>query len=106
LKSSVASRLVRTFLTTAFTGCLLLSPSAAWAICGDGDVEETEECDDANSIDDDCCSNDCKAAEVESFCTDGNDCTFDFCDGSGFCSSFPNQQAECDDGNACTVGDF
>jgi hypothetical protein len=106
LKSSVASRLIRAFLTTAFAGCLLLSPSAAWAVCGDGDVEETEECDDANSIDDDCCSNECKAAQVESFCTDGNQCTFDFCDGSGFCTSFPNQQAECDDGNACTVGDF
>jgi hypothetical protein len=106
LKPIVASRLARLVLAASFASLVAFAPTAAWAICGDGEIEETEECDDANSIDDDCCSNECKAAEVESFCTDGNPCTFDFCDGSGFCSTFPNQQAECDDGNACTVGDF
>ncbi len=106
MKLPNASRFSRIFLSAAFAGVLALAPTAAWAICGDGNIEVGEECDDGNTLPNDCCDAECQLDQVESFCTDGNQCTFDFCDGQGNCLSFPNQGAECDDGNSCSVGDF
>jgi cysteine-rich repeat protein len=68
-------------LAGAFGGC---SDDDGDPICGDGVREGTEECDDANAIDDDECANDCMLNGV---CGDG--------------TTDPGE--ECDDGN--TVDD-
>jgi cysteine-rich repeat protein len=47
---------------------LLDHPSCRVAICGDGNVDEGEQCDDGNLIDGDGCSANCT---IESFCGDG-----------------------------------
>ncbi|WAS96609.1 RCC1 domain-containing protein [Nannocystis punicea] len=39
------------------------------AVCGDGVVESTEQCDDGNAVNADRCSNECKAQEVEAVVT-------------------------------------
>ena len=81
--------------------------------CGDGDVQPDlgEECDDANDIDDDACTNDCKATtcgdgvvQGEEECDDGNDVDTDNCTaeckyaqcGDGIVHE---NVEECDDGN-------
>ena len=50
--------------------------------CGDGQVQEPEECDDGNTVNDDGCSNDCRVSRcgdgIEQFgeeCDDGNTAT-------------------------------
>ena len=82
------------------------------AACGDGAVDEGEECDDANQADDDACLSTCVAArcgdgvvetDVEE-CDDGNDVETDDClssceaasCGDGFVRA---EVEECDDGN-------
>ncbi len=61
-----------------------LSPAVnvntAGCVCGDGDVDPTEECDDGNTVSDDGCSATC----IIEFCGDGVD---------------NNATEECDDGN-------
>jgi cysteine-rich repeat protein len=86
---------------------------ASCVTCGDGLVENGEECDDANASNDDSCLNDCMAARCgdgfikagEEACDDGNpsnedgclsDCTAARC-GDGFVN--PEVEA-CDDANA------
>lgn len=52
----VASKpLVYTFLLTCLAGC-----SAKTAVCGNGILEDGEQCDDQNSVDTDKCTNDCQ----------------------------------------------
>ena len=81
--------------------------------CGDGDVQPDlgEDCDDANDVDDDACTNDCKATtcgdgevQGDEECDDGNQidtdgctnaCTFAVC-GDGIVLDGKEQ---CDDGN-------
>jgi len=81
--------------------------------CGDGDIQIDlgEECDDANDVDDDACSNNCIASSCgdgdvqgDEECDDGNDidsdgctnaCTYAFC-GDGVVRE---DKEECDDGN-------
>ncbi|MFN2425603.1 MAG: hypothetical protein ABR587_04050 [Candidatus Binatia bacterium] len=104
MNDSNAPRLLRSFLAATGIVLALLSPSTAAAICGDGVVEQNEECDDGNVVGGDCCASDCTAEPVEGPCDDSNECTFDFCDGQGNCLSFPGQGA-CDDGNDCTQDD-
>ena len=73
--------------------------------CGNGIVDEGEECDDANDVDDDACSNACKSNQNETKakcgngkvetgeqCDDGNDVDDDDC--SNACKS--NKQGEKD----------
>lgn len=76
--------------------------------CGDGYVDPaTEECDDGNTDDGDCCSSACTLDDEGVTCgsDSNNECTEpDTCDGNGICRT--NHAAEgtaCpDDGNDCT----
>lgn len=65
--------------------------------CGNGVVESGEQCDDANAIDDDCCSLACTPAPSGASCADdGLICTADVCDAAGTCTHAPgNAGAEC-----------
>ena len=60
--------------------CELLS------VCGNGTQEGTEDCDDGNTEDGDCCSATCTFEAAGSTCDDGAFCTDgDTCDGAGIC---------------------
>ncbi len=75
--------------------------------CGDGVLDAAcgEQCDDGNTSDGDCCDGSCRFEIAAMACPDdGNICTDDVCDGAGVCLHV-NNQAPCDDGDACTVGD-
>jgi cysteine-rich repeat protein len=77
---------------------VLLAPT-----CGNAVVEPTEECDDGNSDDGDCCSSTCQFEPVGSPCTDGNFCSVgDTCDGNGACLPTTCSNAPC--GSLCGVG--
>jgi len=61
--------------------------------CGNGTVDTGEQCDDGNTLDDDCCSSTCQFEASGSLCTpDLETCTDDVCDGAGTCQhpDFPN----------------
>jgi cysteine-rich repeat protein len=82
-----------------FTGGATRGYTANYAtvVCGNGVVEGSEQCDDGNTANGDCCSSTCQFEAVGSACTsDGNDCTNDVCNGSGTCTH-PNKPA----GSAC-----
>ncbi len=62
---------------------------AAPGTCGDGVLDEGEACDDANTLDGDCCASNC-AAEAGAPCTDDADpCTTDACNEAGVCAHEP-----------------
>jgi cysteine-rich repeat protein len=113
---------------------LALAGTAHALVCGDGILDLTEQCDDGNVIDGDCCSSLCQFESAGSPCNDGNACTqTDQCDSAGACTggnvvictaldqchivgscdpgtglcSNPSQPDEtsCDDGNVCTSND-
>jgi cysteine-rich repeat protein len=70
-------------------------------VCGDGIVCGTEQCDDGNLIDGDCCSSACQFEASGSPCeADGNLCTTDQCDGAGVCVFVGNVTCP-DDGTVC-----
>ena len=80
------------------------------AVCGDGELDDGEECDDGNSVNDDECRNDCTIprcgdgnVDPNEECDDGNDidddecrndCTIPVC-GDGIVDA----DEDCDDGN-------
>lgn len=73
-------------------------------VCGNGDVEAGEACDDSNVLNGDCCSSACQYEANGSPCpSDGNGCTDDQCDGAGTCG-IPNT-APCDDTVFCNGTD-
>ncbi len=73
--------------------------------CGNGQLDPGESCDDANLVDDDCCSPRCQRAAAGAPCTgDGNPCTRDSCDAAGQCEH-ERLSGPCNDGNSCTAGD-
>ncbi len=50
------------------------------AVCGNGQIEIGEECDDSNTTGGDGCEANCKLTRCgEAFCNDGNPCTVDVC---------------------------
>jgi len=64
--------------------------------CGNGTVDTGEQCDDGNTLDDDCCSSTCQFEASGNSCTgDDNICTADVCDGAGSCThpDLPNCNA-------------
>lgn len=55
------------------------------AACGNGVVDDGEQCDDGNLDDGDCCTSSCTMAPLGTICDDGDSCTSgDFCS-SGAC---------------------
>lgn len=68
-----------TRLDSGTTGC----------VCGDGDVQPLEICDDGNVANGDCCSSACTYEASGSPCSDADPCTRDTCDGSGTCGQLP-----------------
>src|SRR5262249_54511252 len=74
-------------------------------VCGDGDLGGTEECDDGNTTDGDCCSATCSFEPNGAPCADdANACTADHCDGGGACRH-DGVDGPCDDGTVCTTDD-
>ncbi len=71
-------------------------PSVCSENCGDGVVVGTEECDDGNTTDGDCCSSSCDYEASGSSCDDGDACTdVDTCNGAGTCDA--GSPLVCDD---------
>ena len=74
-----------------------LPPLARAPRCGDGLVEDAEECDDGNAIDTDDCRSDCTRGpccvidpRAQARCDDRNPCTDDVLDPVSGCSHVPN----------------
>jgi cysteine-rich repeat protein len=75
--------------------------------CGNGVVDGSEDCDDANSDQNDGCLSNCRFAECipgDGSCKDNNVCTADACS-QGRCVHTSNT-GSCDDGLACTTNDI
>ncbi|MCG8670523.1 MAG: DUF4215 domain-containing protein, partial [Pseudomonadales bacterium] len=91
--------------TTTTTSTTTTSTSTTTLpVCGDGIVQPSEDCDDSNTEDGDCCSMSCEYESNGSLCDDGDVCTDDTCDGAGTCNG-TNNSAPCDDGNFCNGAD-
>ncbi len=77
------------------------------AVCGDGVVEQDEQCDDGNLSPGDCCSATCGFEPADAACAaDLELCTRDVCDGAGSCVHPPEPDGlACDDTDACTAPD-
>jgi cysteine-rich repeat protein len=60
------------------------------AVCGNGQVESGEECDDGNLLAGDGCEADCtRTCKAAADCDDGDPCTADACDLAAGCSHTP-----------------
>ena len=95
---------------SSFKPFILCGP-ATTSLCGDGNLDLGEGCDDGNTTKNDCCDSSCQpeAAGKISGCvdTDGNICTEAACDGFGACvqdAILPGNTKSCldSDGNVCT----
>jgi hypothetical protein len=95
---------------TRYKPYLVCGPAEA-SLCGDGNLDFGEDCDDGNRINGDCCNASCHAEPITQSCgpdTDGNECTTPMCDGFGFCDQQgllePTTTACTDtDGESCTA---
>ena len=75
-------------------------PGIDVVLCGDGNLDDGEQCDGG-----DCCTASCTFATAGTACTDDGDvCTNDVCDAAGACTQVDNT-APCNDGDACTTAD-
>lgn len=69
--------------------------------CGDGELGMSEECDDGNAANGDCCSSTCQLDPLGAPCPDATVCNGDeTCDGAGACN--PGTPLDCDDASLCT----
>ncbi|MCP3980686.1 MAG: DUF4215 domain-containing protein [bacterium] len=83
--------------------CTVASTPGSFVVsfCGDGEINDSEECDDGNTEDGDCCSASCTLEPAGATCEDGLHCTVDdSCDAAGICVA--GAARDCDDGIACT----
>ena len=73
--------------------------------CGNGELDPTEQCDDGNDANGDCCSSACRYESAGAACTaDANQCTNDTCNGTGTCQA-AHRSGACE-ALFCTTGDF
>jgi cysteine-rich repeat protein len=93
-------------------------PSCAPFPCGNGTLDDGEECDDSNRLEGDCCSASCTSDGLGASCNgDSNPCTVDQCDAAGTCTVSPSAAGTacpadtspctadlCDGAGACTHG--
>jgi uncharacterized repeat protein (TIGR01451 family) len=81
------------------------NPAGAGLCVHDRQALQGQACDDGNACltGETCDNGQCQGGTLV-FCNDGNPCTSDFCQPSVGCVSV-NNEAPCDDGNACTVND-
>ena len=96
----------RSFAATVTCVSFGISFALQGSRCGNGVVDQDEQCDDGGRQDGDCCSALCEAAPNGSPCDDDNSCTTgDQCQ-TGVCetSTLPDGSS-CDDDDACTEGD-
>jgi cysteine-rich repeat protein len=78
-----------------------MSLTVFYSVCGDNMVGLSEDCDDGNTVNGDCCSSTCEFESSGSPCPDADLCNGDeTCDGAGTCT--PGMPLDCDDGNVCT----
>jgi len=70
-------------------------------LCGNGQIDAGEQCDDGNLADGDCCSSTCQFDGAGTPCPDATLCNGDeTCDGAGNCD--PGTALDCDDNDLCT----
>jgi uncharacterized delta-60 repeat protein len=70
-------------------------------VCGNGFLDDGEQCDDGNTDDRDCCTATCSSKPAGTPCSDGDVCSGEeSCDGGGTCE--PGEPLVCGDGDACT----
>jgi len=63
--------------------------TATPALCGNGNVDPGEQCDDGNTVNGDCCDSTCHFEPAGSPCNDHNTCTNgETCNGFGLCQGF------------------
>jgi cysteine-rich repeat protein len=75
------------------------------ALCGNGQFDPGEECDDGNTVNGDCCSATCTNEPAGTVCDESDDlCIVYKCNGAGICVE-ANNPVPCDDGNFCSVND-
>ena len=89
-------------LIRAYTGSnySFVAKLSQWA-CGNAVVEASEECDDGNTDDGDCCASTCNFEAVGASCADGDLCNGnETCDGAGSCDA--GAPLDCSDGDLCT----
>ncbi|MFC1691547.1 hypothetical protein ACFL0W_05195, partial [Nanoarchaeota archaeon] len=106
-----------------YLGCFNVDPDCG--ICGDGDVNYGEECDDGNTDDGDGCSSSCQFQSAPPDCEQGLTICFDgtcslncpvtdtgyLCDGDGqceenegcTCNDCANESDTCDSGLVCSI---
>ncbi len=97
-----ASDGVRVYVTSSKQRRVNVFELTSAIVCGDDIEASTEECDDGNAIDGDCCSSTCQLEALGAPCDDQNACTTaDSCNGTGGCLSGP--PLPCDDGDTCTI---
>ena len=85
-----------------------VAPSAHAQICGDGNINVGEQCDDGNLLDDDCCSHLCRLVELGTVCRP----SIDPCDaaekcqvGDGFCPADTGITGDPDGDGFCEAAD-
>lgn len=75
-----------------YAGCV-----ADCGVCGNGEIEGDEECDDGNTVGGDCCDAHCQPEPAGSPCAQDPDepCTTAACDGDGECDSEEEPAPDC-----------
>jgi len=85
------------------TPALTVTVTPRTPVCGDGFKEGTEQCDDGNTVDGDCCSSSCALDAAGTVCDDSSVCTSgETCNATGACIN-PTSVVTCDDGDPCTT---
>ena len=80
---------------------VLLLDGVPGAFCGDSVLDVSEDCDDGNNLNGDCCSASCNFEVAGSACADADICNGDeTCDGAGTCTA--GTPLDCDDGEPCS----